>query len=105
MPSQLRVGWLLVGLAVTLLATAIGGIAPWVFGTDADCSEQGPHSFFLLCWLASAGVAIGAVVRFGTAVGATLTRRAGIALASLVTLGAVALYVVVVGDGIQECGF
>jgi len=75
-----------------------------VFGTDAECSGQGPHGFFLLCWLASVGVAIGAVVRFGTADGAKLTRRAGIAIASLVTLGAVVLYVVVVGDGIQECG-
>lgn len=103
--DRVVIGWCLAGLAFVLLVTAIAGIAPWVVGPDPGCSNKGPNSFFLYCWLGSVGVAAGAFACFVTARAGSVIRWGGVAIASLVPVGAVAWYVVVVIDGIQECGF
>ena len=91
-----------------LLITAIAGIAPWVAGHDLDCSETGPHGFFLVAWLTAAALGVVSVVVLVSAKGGRMNRwlrRAGIALGALVPIAAAALWLVVVVDGIQECGF
>jgi hypothetical protein len=103
--SRTHAGLGLAVAAAALLTTAVAGIAPWVLGTDADCPDQGPDGVFLLCWLASVGAAFGAVACLATTTGPTLARRAGIVLGGLVVISAAVWFVVVVGDGIQECGF
>ena len=99
------IGWCLTGLAFGLLVTAIAGIAPWIAGTDTGCRDEGPSSFFLFCWIGSVGLAAAAIACFVTAQTGKGMRWGGASIAGLVPLGAAAWYVVVVVDGIQECGF
>jgi hypothetical protein len=105
MLSRFSLGIAFAALATGLLATAIAGIAPWVIGTDPACPDQGPASFFLICWLASVAVAAVAIGCLLTAPARNLARTVGLGIAILVPLGAAAFWVAVVIDGIQECGF
>jgi hypothetical protein len=91
-----------------LLVTAIAGIAPWVVGHDLDCPDTGPHGFFLLAWLSAAALGVASVFVLVSAEGQetnTWLRRAGIALGALVPIAAALWLVIVVVDGVQECGF
>ena len=90
---------------MSLLAVSIAGIAPWVAGTDVDCSDDGPHGFFLLTWPASVVVATCAMACLWDAQVPRRTRVTGVVIAALVMVAAGAWYLVVVIDGIQECGF
>jgi hypothetical protein len=102
---RLVIGWGLAGVAFALLVTAIAGIAPWVTGTDPGCPDEGPSGLFLLSWVGSVGAAAAAIGCFLTSGAGRMTRWGGVSVTALVPLGAVVWFVVVVTDGIQDCGF
>jgi len=95
--------------SVGLLVLAIAGIAPFISGGSVgECSENGPHSIFLFAWGASAAFGIASAIYLSTGYGqpkGPRVRRAAFWAALLVPVGAVALYVVLIVDGISECGF
>ena len=110
MSTRQRVGLWLTALSVVLFVVAVAGIAPFVAGGEpGSCSEDGPNAFFLILWPLSALLGIGSAMCLSTGYRHSkgpAIRRAAFWTAVLVPLGAAAFYVVVVvADGISECGF
>lgn len=105
--TSVRVGFGVAIAGIALLVVVVAGIVPWVVGVDADCDDRGPHSFFLLAWPAAAFLGVTGAVIVGTsrAVIGRGRRLAGVALGLAVPVSALVWFVVVVADGIRECGF
>jgi len=101
---RVLMGWCLTGLALALLVTGIAGSAPWVAGTEIGCREAGPSSFFLFCWLGSVGLAAVAIACFVTAQAGRVMPSEGLRSQACAAGGRLVVLVVIV-DGIQECGF
>jgi hypothetical protein len=107
--THLRVGLGLTAFSVALFLVAVAGIAPFIRGgAPGACSEEGPHAVFLILWPVSALLGVASAIHLSTGYrqpkGPAL-RRSAFWVAVLVPLGAVALYLVVLTDGISECGF
>ena len=67
--------------------------------------DEGPEQLFLLCWLGSVGLAAAAIACFVTARAGRVMRWEGFRWRAWVPLGAAVWFIVVVVDGIEECGF
>jgi hypothetical protein len=102
--NRMRVGVALAVGGVLLFAVSVAGVAPWVIGDDPECPETGPHGFFLLAWPASVGLAIAGAVFLARAESRAV-RIVGISQGILLPAAAVIWFVVVIADGIKECGF
>jgi hypothetical protein len=107
--TRLRVGLGLAALSVVLFLVAVAGIAPFISGgAPGECWEDGPHAVFLILWPASALLAVASAIHLSTGYRqpkGPAIRRAAFWVAVFVPLGVVALLLVVVADGISECGF
>ena len=106
----MRWGTALILVGTVTLAMAILGMLPWILGKDVDCGPAGgPHTFFLLAWPAGPALAIAGglfVLRSPKHAPRLVLRRAAMVVGfALVPLAAVVWWVVVVADGVEECGF
>ena len=107
--TAIRWGNGLIVAGAATLTVAILGMLPWVAGEDVDCAQAGPHRFFLLAWpagpaLAFAGAAV--LLRIPKQAPRLALRRAATLVGfGVVPLAAAVWWVVVVADGVKECGF
>jgi hypothetical protein len=104
MPSPFRIGVALAGIAGALLLLTLVGLVPEIRGHD--CSDVPPHWVFLGAWPLSAvlGTVAGVVLASVPGPGAK-ARRLAIVAAWSVPIAAALLFVVLLGDGISDCGF
>jgi hypothetical protein len=104
--KSLRIGLILTTLALLLLGIAIAGVTPYNVGVD--CSDQAPNPAIFVAWVASGLLGIMGAISLSTRPGepkGLLLRRVAFWLAVLVPVGAVALYIWTVLDGVRDCGF
>lgn len=109
MATRQRVGLPLTALSLVLFVVAVAGIAPFVAGdSSGSCSEDGPSAFFLILWPVSVVLGVASAICLSTGYRqpkGPAIRRAAFWTAVLVPIGAAAFYLVVVADGVSECGF
>ena len=99
-----RIGIFLAGAAGALFLLTLVGLVPEIRGHD--CSEVPPHWVFLGAWPLSAVLGFVAAVLLSSTQGLDAKlRRLAVAAASLVPAAAAVLFVVLLADGISDCGF
>ena len=102
------IGLTLAGAAT--LIVAVLAMLPWILGQELDCEQAGgPHPFFLLAWPIGPALAFsGSIVLLRVprhALRSRLRRGAIVFGFAVVPLAAVVWWVVVLADGVKECGF
>lgn len=100
--SFLRAGSAVTIVSAALFVFAVVGIAPWVFGSDPECDDKGPNAIFLIAWPIAGVLGLVAIALLHEVRNAA---RVAFATAILVPAVAAALWVYVVIDGVQQCGF
>jgi hypothetical protein len=92
-----------------LLVIAIAGVIPYVRGGAAGgCAGEGPHAVFLIAWGAAAIIGLASAIHLSTSrlePKGPPRRRIAFLGAVAVVVAAAGLFVVVVLDGLRECGF